>query len=460
MSLAALLRKEVLVVRRSRLLMIVLILYPLLLVGIIGYAFSQPNQKVPLAVVNEDVEPATGRPNVGVVRSPIQGDVSTFEISSADIIESLRPFADLRFTDAEEGRRLLLTGEVLAVVRFPPNFVRDIASLQTNGEVNVTIDQSDPVRAKFMEVLIRGVVQEFQEDIVQAKVDLVVQAINRSLRTDLSSGDQLYPGFRGVRERLVSLRDGHADLTPDERAKLEESIRFIDRIIETLESSREIVNSVAVPVRITLQQERSGSLFIRDLVVPAALGLSIFWTGSLATSSLLVYERESPAYTRLRITPATALSIYGSKVVLTLVIVLGQSLFILGAALLAWHTRIDNFGLTLATILLSSLASIGLGVFLAGLSRDVNGTVLLSVLVTFPMLFLAGLFYPVEFMPAGAQTLARAFPLTYTVGTLRGAMLRGFSFDVAAPQLVALLLFGFLFAAAGFALGRRLEQRR
>lgn len=453
-----LVKKDARIILRSRLLLIVLLVYPLVIVGIIGYAFSQPNQRIPIAVVNNDLD-AAGQPVVGFVQNPIKGEASNVRVSSADIIDELDQFSDVRRTSMGEGLHLLLTGEVQAVVLFPAGFVDDIIHFQTSGRLQITIDKSDPVRANVTEIVIRGVVQQFQQDIVANKVDLVVDAINRSLSANVATNDPLYPGFPGVRERLVTIRDTHDDLTVEQKQMLDESIAFLDSVIDTLDNSRGIINSVAKPVDVTIAQERSGSLFIRDLIVPAALGLSIFWTGTLATSSLVVYEREAPAFGRLRVTPTSRFTIFASKVALSSAIILMQSLVILGAAILAWHTRVDNPALTLLLVLLSTFASIGLGIFLSGISRDVNGTILLSVLVTFPMLFLSGLFFPVTFMPKGAQVLANAFPLTYTVAGLRGAMLRGFDLAAAQSSVAALVFFGALAITLGVLLGRRLERK-
>lgn len=454
-----LLKKDARIILRSRLLLLVLLLYPLVIVSIIGYAFSQPNQNVPIAVVNRDVDPATGQPRVGFIQNPIQGQPSSLPVSSRDIIDGLEPFADLRHVTMEEGLDMLLAGDVYAVILFPQGFVDDIIRYESSGRVQITIDKSDAVRANITETMIRGIVQVFQEEIIASKVNLVVEAINRSLRTTLATNDPLYPGFPGVRDRLLTIRDAHPDLTPEQRLMLNESLAFLDQVIATLDNSRGILDSVAKPVHVTIQQEESGSLLIRDLVVPAALGLSIFWTGTLATSSLVVYEREAAAYTRLRITPTSPITIYSSKVLLTTGVILLQSLAILAAAVWRWDTRVDNPGLTLVLVVLSTFASIGLGILVSGLGRDVNGSVLLSVLVTFPMLFLSGLFYPVDFMPAGAQFLARLFPLTYTVAGLRGSMLRGFDFDAAQTDITALLAFGLVAVMAGILLGRRLERR-
>jgi ABC-2 type transport system permease protein len=172
-----------------------------------------------------------------------------------------------------------------------------------------------------------------------------------------------------------------------------------------------------------------------------------------------VYEREAHAYRRLGITPTGRWTIVGSKVVLTSGIILLQSLFILLAAVFAWSTRVDDLPLTFVLVMASTFASIGLGIFLGGISKDVNGVILLAVLTTFPMLFVSGLFYPVSFMPEGAQLLARLFPLTYTVEGLRGSMLRGFTFIDGAPHVGALLLFGIVFTVLGTWLGRLAERR-
>lgn len=461
MKFNSLLRKETRIILRSPLLLLVLILYPLVIVGILGYAFSEPNQAIPLAVLNQDLD-ASGNVNVARVRSPLDDSTSGVTVSSEYIMENLTlgGFAQLvPVRSMEAGRQLLLTGQVQAVVRFPLNFAKDIAELSTNGVIDIIIDDSDPIRANYTEIIIRGVVQEFQEQIVHEKVTLVINAINHAVPEIFVEEDSLYPGFEGVRNRLLNIR-ATVNLSDEQEAKVTDAIEFIDAVLEVLDNSKNIVRSVSEPVRVSILGERSGVLFVRDLIVPAALGLGIFWSGTVATASLVVYDRESAAYERLRITPISASSIYGSKIFLTLLIVLAQSLLILLPAILFWRTHVDNVLLTFLVVLLSSAAAIGLGIFLAGLSRDVTGSVLLSVLITFPMMLLGGLFFPVSFMPEGAQRLADAFPLTHTVAALRGAMLRGFSFADAGVQLVSLTAFAVLSTVFGVLLGKWQERRR
>jgi ABC-type multidrug transport system permease subunit len=462
MRLWTLLRKDAKVILRSRLLLATLVIYPLLIVAIIGYAFSQPNTRIPIAVLNNDLDDQ-GNPVRGVIEDPIGGSSAGIEVSTTQLIQGdstvpgLADFADLRPVRSEdEGRALLLRGEVQAFIIFPKGFVQALIGFTESATIRVIVDQSDAVRANVTEILVRGVVQQLQERYVEQKVEFVVNAIDQSLAPRL--GDPLYPGFRGSIQRLREIENG-GQVNDDQKRKINETLNFLIRAEDALRDSRGIVDSVAQPVRAQSEGEESGHLYVRDLIVPAALGLSIFWTGSLATSSLIVYEREAHAYRRLGITPTRRSTIIGSKVLLTSGIILVQSLFILLAALIAWDTRVDNVPLTILIVVLSTFASIGLGIFLSGISRDVNGTVLLAVLTTFPMLFLSGLFYPVSFMPEGAQLLARLFPLTYTVEGLRGSMLRGFELLDALPDIAFLALFGILLTFIGSFLGRMAERR-
>jgi ABC-type multidrug transport system permease subunit len=466
MRLWTLLRKDAKVIARSRLLLVTLVIYPLIIVAIIGYAFSEPTDRIPIAILNKDRN-QNGDPNVGYIQNPLDATQQGILVSTTQLIEGvpaegvpgLREFAELVFVDDEdEGRRLLLRGEVQALVVFPEGFVEALIGFSESASVRIIVDQSDVVRANVTEILVRGVMQELQEQYVSQKVSFVVDAIDQSINP--APGQRLYPGFnRGANWVRAIIANNSAELDQNEKDQLEKLATFLTEVDEVLSDSRGIVDSVAKPVQARTEGEKSGHLFVRDLIVPAALGLSIFWTGSLATSSLIVYEREAYAYRRLNITPTGRWSIVGAKVFLTSFIILLQSIFILVAAAIAWDTRIDNFPLTVLLVMTSTFASIGLGIFLGGISKDVNGTVLLAVLTTFPMLFVSGLFYPVSFMPEGAQFLARLFPLTYTVEGLRGSMLRGFDLADGAPMLLALAIFGIVLTVLGTWLGRLAERR-
>ena len=69
--------------------------------------------------------------------------------------------------------------------------------------------------------------------------------------------------------------------------------------------------------------------------------------------------------------------------------------------------------------------------------------------ITMPMMFVSGVFYPIETMPWIFQKLAYIFPLTYVNDALRAVMLKGVGVGAIWLDIVVLLGFTALFFAMG-----------
>jgi ABC-2 type transport system permease protein len=81
-----------------------------------------------------------------------------------------------------------------------------------------------------------------------------------------------------------------------------------------------------------------------------------------------------------------------------------------------------------------------------------------DLLAVFPMMFLSGLFFPISFMPAVAQFLARLMPLTYAVDGLRGAMLRDYTWANVQNDVLVLVALGALTMIIGHIRNSRLAR--
>jgi ABC-2 type transport system permease protein len=69
--------------------------------------------------------------------------------------------------------------------------------------------------------------------------------------------------------------------------------------------------------------------------------------------------------------------------------------------------------------------------------------------LTMPMMFVSGVFYPIETMPLIFQKIAYLFPLTYLNDAMRGVMLKGFGIGDIWIDIVVLSAFLIVFFAAG-----------
>jgi ABC-2 type transport system permease protein len=86
--------------------------------------------------------------------------------------------------------------------------------------------------------------------------------------------------------------------------------------------------------------------------------------------------------------------------------------------------------MTINTILLfmvamASLMLTGLGMIIARFVRDPDGADAAANVITFPMMFLSGTFFPLSQMPLFLQSIAQVLPLTYVNEGLRASMIFG-----------------------------------
>ena len=73
----------------------------------------------------------------------------------------------------------------------------------------------------------------------------------------------------------------------------------------------------------------------------------------------------------------------------------------------------------LPTLLVLSLSLSGLGILMATRMRSQQGFQFLMQLMVFPLIFLSGVFFPVEGVPTWLQIIAKFNPLTYGVDAIR-----------------------------------------
>jgi ABC-2 type transport system permease protein len=75
----------------------------------------------------------------------------------------------------------------------------------------------------------------------------------------------------------------------------------------------------------------------------------------------------------------------------------------------------------------------------AAIARNTETAASYANLITFPMMFLSGVFFPLGAMPGWLQPIIRLMPLKYAVDALREPMLYGHGFGAIAGDLAILL---------------------
>lgn len=122
--------------------------------------------------------------------------------------------------------------------------------------------------------------------------------------------------------------------------------------------------------------------------------------------------------------------------------------FLVDLTSVAWGTFIT-------AVLLISVASTFLGLFIAVAVSEVFEAQTFSNFFRFPMVFLCGLFFPIANLPLLLQAVAYLLPLTYGADALHGAVHGGNQLPVALDLLILCACCAGLFVLSLFNIRRR-----
>jgi len=116
----------------------------------------------------------------------------------------------------------------------------------------------------------------------------------------------------------------------------------------------------------------------------------------------------------------------GSEIVASLLLALIQSGVLLFIGWAVFRINIRGNPLYIAgVVLLGSLSFLALGFLIGSLSRTFKSAEMAASAVNMPMMFLAGVFFPLSILPAFLATLAKFLPLYYLGHALRQVMIVG-----------------------------------
>ncbi|CAA9554843.1 MAG: hypothetical protein AVDCRST_MAG70-1208 [uncultured Thermomicrobiales bacterium] len=200
------------------------------------------------------------------------------------------------------------------------------------------------------------------------------------------------------------------------------------------------------PLAITERRLSSEAISFIDFFVPGILAMSLMNSGVIGLSTAFVTYRERGILRRIRVTPFPLGRFILARVVSQLLVAVAQSLILAGMASLLFDLTIRGNPLVILTVIVTgSLAFLAIGFAISSFARNTESAASYANLVTFPMLFLSGVFFSVDSAPAWLQPITRLLPLRYLVDALRDPMNRGRGFE---SIWLDLLVLGATFAVA------------
>jgi len=376
-----LLLKDLQILRRSPLQAALLVLYPILIAVLVGFAISRDSEKPKVAFLNE--VPADSRISVGGEQLP-SANVSQRICNRIECVD---------VEDRAEAEAKVSSGEVLAALVLPANLVSRINSLSTlspgTPEVEVLVNEDDPVKASLVDDRIDALLAEANLAIARR----IAKEGSRYLNLVINGGKlevigQSFP-ILGLEASARILEALEPALNPQLRPALKEVRDFADEARDNLDVAGPLIDRLAQPIAVEKVAIGGEAPPLETFAVAVAATFTLAFVTVLLVAGSLALEREENAFSRLTRGLVSSEVLLAEKVLLGVAVGLVVTLLLLGGLAIFVPLAWERFGLWLAAILLGGAALAAAGAALGAAAREVRAVALLAFMVTLPVAFLS-----------------------------------------------------------------------
>ncbi|UCG68374.1 MAG: ABC transporter permease [Thermoplasmata archaeon] len=226
---------------------------------------------------------------------------------------------------------------------------------------------------------------------------------------------------------LIRSLGGEANMTANLTIKYDPAVSSTAQKIGILDSVIQGFNKGISGAQDTISFETETTIsdqfeFI-DFFAPGIIAMAVMSTSLFGTVMVNTELRQKGVLRKLATTPLARSEWLLSNILYQLVMSLFATVAILLVGVIVFDLHFSlNFFLALF-IILDVFAFSGVGMLITRFVKEAQSAEAAANAVMFPMMFLAGTFFPLEMMPEFLQQMARIFPLYYVNEGLRSSMI-------------------------------------
>lgn len=218
--------------------------------------------------------------------------------------------------------------------------------------------------------------------------------------------------------------------------------------------------AVVKPYNIQVKGSIEGEFSYFDFIAPGIMAMTVMMSVMTGLPAAISQEREVGTLDGMMVAPINRLSVILGKTLAQMARGILQGILILVLSILLFGVTIHgNILLVFGLLLLGVFSFVGLGVVLTSFAKDQETAVMIMTTIMFPMMFLSGVFFPIEQMPWFMQSISKFLPLTYVADALRKVMVLGADIPAISPELIILIVFGIIMTAIAVPLFKRAMTR-
>jgi ABC-2 type transport system permease protein len=185
-----------------------------------------------------------------------------------------------------------------------------------------------------------------------------------------------------------------------------------------------------------------------QFVAPGIIAMVVMMALMTGLPHAISYEKDIGTLDGMLAAPINRLSIILGKVLAQTVRGMIQGFIILFLAVVLFGVVIEgNILLVIFLILLTVFSFVGLGILITSFTENEETATMVMMTLMFPMMFLSGVFFPLQQMPWYMQDIAHFLPLTYATTALRKVMVLGADISAVGTDVLILVGFGIILLA-------------
>ncbi len=318
----------------------------------------------------------------------------------------------------EEAKEELKKGNLNAILIIPEGFSSDIKESR-QGILTLIIDQSNPQISSILTGMMEKIVDGLASKVATEKL---VGIMATELPTDKPA-----PSGSTIAPSLQSQPNPQALIKP-----------FI------------IKTEGLVPGEQNYFQFMAPGIIAMVVVMAVMIGL--------ATS--ISREKELGTLDGILVAPISRLCIILGKALSQTTRGLLQGSIVLLLSIFLFGVKIyGSIPLVALLLFLGVFSFIGLGILISAIAAEQETAMMIMMTLTFPMIFLSGVFFPIEQMPGFMQIISKILPLTYTIEALRKVIILGAGISSLGKELTILITFGTITLAIAVPAFKRIITR-
>ncbi len=160
-----------------------------------------------------------------------------------------------------------------------------------------------------------------------------------------------------------------------------------------------------------------------DYLIPGLIGFSILTSPMFSMVDITSSYRKEGIFRQLSLTPLTRAEWLTSRILWYVLLTFVTAGIMIGAGAYLFNAHVLVTAQLIPFLVVGPFLFVSLGMLAGCVAKTPESAALIGNIITFPMMFLSGTFFPVSSFPSGLQSFAHVLPLYYVIDGMNQVML-------------------------------------